>query len=144
MPHERIYSLDTDPDHANNAQIAWGHPSSPSNTGPGHGNDEGHVMVVVERPGTPARMAASVEEVERRLKALLADRDNDAVQTLLSCLLGNNLDIPGLLAAAFGEDLAYAYGEPCELLAVTVDRKGCNKMISALRRGRDAAFGKDE
>lgn len=144
MPHERIYSLDGDPDHPNNAQVAWGHPSSPSNTGPGHGNEDGHVMIVVERPGTSARTGASFEEVERRLQALLADRDNPAVEVLLKHLTGHGLDIVGLLADVFGEDLHYAFGSPLDLLAVTIDRKGCNKMISALRRGRDAAFGRDE
>lgn len=140
MPHERIYSQAGD---GANAQVAWGHPASPSGTGPGHGNEEGHVMIVVERPGA-GRMACSTEEVERRLKALLADRENPAVEILLSRLLGDGLDIPGLLAAVFGEDLTYAFGSPLDVMAVTIDRKGANKTISALRRGRDAAFGKDE
>jgi len=142
MPHERIYSLDGDPDHANCAQVTWGHPSSPSNTGPGHGNDEGHVMVVVERPGTPARMACSIEEIRRGLPELLntirewdyaggadAESDDHLVERLIE---------------EHGEKLSYAFGAPLDLLAVTIDRKGCNKMIAALRRGRDAAFGKDE
>jgi hypothetical protein len=143
MPHERIYSLDSDPDQLNNAQVAWGHPSSPSNTGPGHGNDEGHVMVIVERPGTPARDACSVEEVERQVAArvevylaansLTATTSRDQFDALCRAIIGS-----------IGPDLVYAFGSPMELLAVTIDRKGCNKMISALRRGRDAAFGKDE
>lgn len=141
MPHERIHSLDSDPERPNNVQVAWGHPSSPSNTGPGHGNEDGHVMIVVERPEA-GRMACSIEEIERRLPEILrtirewdyagggeAESDDHLVQHLIK---------------EHGEDLSYAFGSQLDLLAVTIDRKGCNKMISALRRGRDAAFGKDE
>lgn len=144
MPHERIYSLDGTPDRANNAQIAWGGPSSPSNTGPGHGNEDGHVMVIVERPGTPARMAASVEEVQRQLAARI-----EAVATpeMVKAIAGgaSKGELAEIIMYLVGiENLTYAYGAPTALLAVTIDRKGCNKMISALRRGRDAAFGRDE
>jgi len=138
MPHERIYSLDGDPDHTNNAQVAWGHPSSPSNTGPGHGNEDGHVMIVVERPGTPARTAASVEETRRRLSEIILKLDSYSGSVKDPELLINDL------ITNWGEDLSYAFGGSLDLLAVTIDRKGCNKMISALRRGRDAAFGRDE
>lgn len=141
MPHERIYSLDGDPDHQNNAQVAWGGPSSPSNTGPGHGNDEGHVMIVVERPGA-GRVACSIEEVDRQFAARF--------EALLDAGSFGNLgaertDLMAAIVAIVGmENLAYAFGSPLDLMAVTIDRKGCNKTIAALRRGRDAAFGKDE
>lgn len=142
MPHERIYSLDGDPDHPNNVQVAWGHPSSPSNTGPGHGNEDGHVMIVVERPGTAGRMACSVEEVDRQVTARLEEVIGAGT---LRALELERLDLMAIFSAVIGMDnLVYAFGSPTELLAVTIDRKGCNKMISALRRGRDAAFGKDE
>lgn len=144
MPHERIYSLDADPNQLNNAQIAWGHPSSPSNTGPGHGNDEGHVMVIVERPGTPARTACSIDEVRRQL----ASRVQVALAANGMTAATNPADIEKMadeIVKTIGlEELTYAFGSPLELLAVTIDRKGCNKAIAALRRGRDAAFGKDE
>lgn len=141
MPHERIYSLDGDPNHPNNTQVAWGHPSSPSNTGPGHGNDEGHVMVIVERPGT-GRMPCSVEEMERQMTTRLEEALGAGT---LKHLQLERIDVRTLVAAAVGMDnLVYAFGAPLDLLAVTIDRKGCNKMISALRRGRDAAFGRDE
>jgi hypothetical protein len=144
MPHERIYSLDRDPNQLNNAQVAWGGPSSPSNTGPGHGNDEGHVMIVVERPGTPARAACSIEEIQRRLTACVevvlavTSRTATTERSEIDRLVQEVTDTIGL------ENLSYAFGSPMELLAVTIDRKGCNKMIGALRRGRDAAFGRDE
>lgn len=144
MPHERIYSLDGDPDHPNNLQVAWGHPSSPSNTGPGHGNEEGHVMAIVERPGTPARTACSIEEVHRQL----ASRVQVALAANGMTAATNPADIEKLadeIIKTIGlEELTYAFGSPLERLAVTIDRKGCNKTIAALRRGRDAAFGKDE
>jgi len=142
MPHERIYSLDGDPDHANCAQVTWGHPSSPSNTGPGHGNDEGHVMIVVERPGTSGRMACSIEEVDRQVSARLEELlDAETFRTLKA----ERLDLMAVIVGVVGmENLVFAFGATLDLLAVTIDRKGCNKMISALRRGRDAAFGKDE
>ena len=144
MPHEKIYSEDADPDHANNVQVAWGSPSSPSGTGPGHGNDDGHVMVIVERPGTPARMACSIEEVQRQVAS--------CVQVALAAngmTAATNPDDVRKMAdeviRTLGlENLSYAFGSPLERLAVTIDRKGCNKLISATRRGRDAAFGRDE
>lgn len=142
MPHERIYSVDGDPNHANNAQIAWGGPASPSGTGPGHGNDEGHVMIVVERPGTPARTACSVEEVQRRLTACVSAATQHLVNPLDPSAV-NGL-VGDIIQAIGPENLSYAFGSPLELLAVTIDRKGCNRTISALRRGRDAAYGKDE
>lgn len=141
MPHERIYDLNGDPDHPNNVQVAWGHPSSPSNTGPGHGNDEGHVMIVVERPGTPARMVTSIEEVQRQIAASIEALGAAAGRGLTT----EKDELAALVMGVVGmENLVYAFGAPAELLAVTIDRKGCNKMISALRRGRDAAFGRDE
>lgn len=142
MPHERIYSLDGDPDHPNNVQVAWGHPSSPSNTGPGHGNEDGHVMIAVERPGTPARTACSVEEVKRRVASCV----HAATQHLVDPLdpAASEVVARDIVKAIGVENLSYAFGAPLELLAVTIDRKGCNKAIAALRRGRDAAFGKDE
>lgn len=141
MPHEKIRSL-AEPNKY--VQIAWGYPASPSGTGPGHGNEEGHVMAIVERPSA-GRMACSVEEIRRRLEARLAETQNPSVQSLVSRLASDVIDIPSLLAEVIGqENLSYAYGSSLDLLAVTVDRKGCNKMISALRRGRDAAYGKDE
>lgn len=142
MPHERIYSLDGDPDHPNNVQVAWGHPSSPSNTGPGHGNEDGHVMIVVERPGTAGRMACSVEEVDRQVVARLEEVIGAGT---LRALEIERLDLMAIFSAVIGMDnLVYAFGSPTDRLAITIDRKGCNKVISALRRGRDAAFGRDE
>lgn len=142
MPHERIYSLDGDPDHPNNVQVAWGHPSSPSNTGPGHGNEDGHVMIVVERPGTAGRMACSVEEVDRQVVARLEEVIGAGT---LRALELERLDLMAIFSAVIGMDnLVYAFGSPTDRLAITIDRKGCNKVISALRRGRDAAFGRDE
>lgn len=142
MPHERIYSIDQDPDHTNNVQVAWGHPSSPSNTGPGHGNEDGHVMIIVERPGTPARTGSSTEEIERQL---LARIESIASPEMAAAFGAERKQLAEIITYLVGpENLSYAFGAPLELLAVTIDRKGCNKMISALRRGRDAAFGKDE
>lgn len=140
MPHERIYSLDGDPDHPNNVQVAWGHPSSPSNTGPDHGNEDGHVMIVVERPDT-GRTGCSIEEVDRQIEARIDALAGEVGRTLTT----ERDELAAVVKGVVGvENLAYAFGSPLELLAVTIDRKGCNKMISALRRGRDAAFGKDE
>lgn len=142
MPHERIYGENGTPDNAMNAQIAWGHPSSPSDTGPGHGNDEGHVMIIVEHPAAPARTASSIEEMERRLGELMVYiREHDYAEggepQPDDVLIGN-------IIRDWGGDLQYAFGGELTLLAVQIDRKGCNRAISALRRGRDAAFGKDE
>lgn len=139
MPHELIYSLDADPDTPHRAQIAWGPPSSPSNTGPGHGNDDGHVMVIVERPDNPARMAASVEHTRARLLEILGDIEVD--RALEQQDWGPTADA---LMAKHGGDLVYAFGGECTLLAVQLDRAGCNKLIAATRRGRDSAFGKDQ
>lgn len=142
MPHERIYSLDGDPDHPNNVQVAWGPPSSPSDTGPGHGNEDGHVMIVVERPGTAGRMACSVEEVDRQVTARLEEVIGAGT---LRALELERLDLMAIFSAVIGMDnLVYAFGSPTERLAVTIDRKGCNKLIESVRRGRNAAFGKDE
>lgn len=137
MPHDRIYAQDSTPDAANCVQVAWGHPSSPSNTGPGHGNGAGHVMVIVERPGTPARMAASVEETRRRL--------TEMVPTIAKAIEHGTVDdIVDMMVDTWGEDLSYAFGGVCELLAVSLDRDACNQVITAVRRGRNAAFGRDE
>lgn len=142
MPHERIYSTDQDPDHTNNVQVAWGHPSSPSNTGPGHGNGDGHVMIVVERPGTPARTGSSVEEIKRQLFA----RIESLASPEIVAAFGDGRDqLAEVINYLIGpENLSYAFGAPLERLAVAVDRKGCNDLISAVRRGRNAAFGRDE
>lgn len=142
MPHERIYSLDQDPDHTNNVQVAWGHPSSPSNTGPGHGNEDGHVMIVVERPGTPARTGSSNEEIKRQLLARIHSLASPEVVTAF----GNGAEqLAEVITYLVGpENISYAFGAPLELLAVQLDRKGCNDVISAVRRGRNAAFGRDE
>jgi hypothetical protein len=137
MPHDKIYAQDSTPEAANCVQVAWGHPSSPSNTGPGHGNGTGHVMVIVERPGTPARMAASVEHTRERLAEM--------VLTIAKATVDGTVDdVVGVLMDRWGEDLSYAFGGPCELLAVSLDRDACNATIAAVRRGRNAAFGRDE
>lgn len=144
MPHQRIHSLDQDPDHTNNVQIAWGPPPSPSDTGPGHGNDDGHVMIIVERPGTPARTACSIDEVRRQL----ASRVQVALAANGMTAATNPADVEKMadeVIKTIGlEELTYAFGSPLERLAVMIDRKGCNEVIAAVRRGRNAAFGKDE
>lgn len=35
------------------------------------------------------------------------------------------------------------HGEPCTGFAITLDRDGCNRLIRAIRRARDSAFGAD-
>jgi hypothetical protein len=98
-------------------------------------------MVIVERPGTSGRTACSIEEVQRQISSSI-----EALAAAAHTSLTTDRDeLAALVMGVVGMDnLVYAFGAPLELLAVTIDRKGCNKMISALRRGRDAAFGKDE
>jgi len=147
MPHERIYSITADPSNAMNVQVAWGHPSSPSDTGPGHGNDDGHVMVIVEHPAGPARMACSIEEIKRRIEAsIIALAEEGGVAGVAdNPYAKERTELAALVMGVVGmENLSYAFGSPLNLLAAQIDRKGCNRMISALRRGRDAAFGRDE
>jgi hypothetical protein len=143
MPHEKIRSTDATRESDHNVRVAWDRPSSPGDTGPGHGNDDdrdGHVMVAVERPGSGMRMACSIEEIRRRLPDLIRlIRQHDTSAT--PDVLPSTLDA---VIREYGEELSYAFGSPSELLAVMVDRKGCNRLIGALRRARDAAFGKDE